>query len=168
MHAFPTLLFFEKGGKKIRRYSGPRTFDSIAKFAQSGWKDVEECARAIKLRPAEQAEPSLLALHQLLSFTLLTGCDLRLRLRFVSLLLRRARRPAAAQATQVDLRHAEGHRGQRQKGRLRAAPNPHALPSLDLLLGVRLKGRRGARRRPAEHGQPHVRQRAALRAVEEG
>jgi len=45
------LLFFEKGGKKIRRYSGPRTFDAIAKFAQSGWKDVEEYV------PADQPPP---------------------------------------------------------------------------------------------------------------
>ena len=44
VQAFPTLLLFEKGGKKIRRYSGPRTFEALATFTKKeAWKGVPEC-----------------------------------------------------------------------------------------------------------------------------
>lgn len=42
IRAFPTLLFFKKGGKKIYRFSGARTYDALRAFARGGWKTAEE------------------------------------------------------------------------------------------------------------------------------
>ena len=148
VHAFPTLLFFEKGGKKIRRYSGPRTFDSIATFAQSGWKDVEECARACPSKLGHFCWPSLvpLAAEQLVAHHSLAyaACNMPLT-------LRRACQPAATQAAQVVRTHAERPGDERQEGGLRDAPDPHAVPCPGVRLVEWLKARRGARRRPAQH-----------------
>ena len=55
IQAFPTLLFFAKGGRKIYRYSGPRTFDALLAFAKDGWKSAEECMPLppAKLQPTQ-------------------------------------------------------------------------------------------------------------------
>jgi protein disulfide-isomerase-like protein len=41
VQAFPTLLFFDD--RKIYRYSGARSLEALASWAQNGWKAAAEC-----------------------------------------------------------------------------------------------------------------------------
>eukprot|EP00962_Isochrysis_galbana_P034371 scaffold11633_cov81-Isochrysis_galbana.AAC.3 len=42
VRSFPSLLLFDKGGKKIRKHTGGRDLDSLAAFARSGYKQAPE------------------------------------------------------------------------------------------------------------------------------